>query len=124
MYVGKLWSGRVHDITIFKNEFSSINFRDKRVHVDLGFQGIEHVILYGQIAKPYKKPKGKLLGDFEKEVNRILSSFRVKVENALAGCKHFLINQIRSRVKHKEQIADHFELSAGLYNYKLQFSSN
>ncbi len=114
----------MHDITIFKREFSCIDFKGKRVHVDLGFQGIEHVLLNGQIAKPYKKPKGKLLGDFEKEVNRILSSFRVKVENALAGCKHFFINQIRSRVKDREQIAEHFELCAGLYNYKLQFSSN
>jgi hypothetical protein len=72
---------------------------------------------------PHKKPKGKLLGAFEKSVNKIFSSFRVRVENALAGCKSFLINQIRSRVKDREQILENFQLSAGLYNYKLKFST-
>ncbi|MDW8301765.1 MAG: transposase family protein [Bacteroidia bacterium] len=38
LYVGKLWSGSIHDITIFKNEFSWINFRGKRTHVDLDFK--------------------------------------------------------------------------------------
>jgi hypothetical protein len=91
-------------MSIFKNEFSWINFRGKRIHVDLGFDGIEGIICNASVAKPYKKPKGKSLGAFEKRMNQIFSSFRVKVENALAGCKHFLINQIKSRMKDREQI--------------------
>jgi hypothetical protein len=123
LYVGKLWAGSVHDITIFKNECSWINFRGKRIHVDLGFQGMKVIICNGCVIMPHKKPKGKLLGAFEKSVNKIFSSFRVKVENALAGCKSFLINQIRSRTKNSEQIVENFQLSAGLYNYKLKFST-
>ncbi len=124
LYVGKLWTGSVHDITIFKDEFSWINFRGKRTHVDLGFQGMESIICNARVVKPHKKPKGKLLGDFERSINKIFSSFRVRVENALAGCKHFLVNQIRSRVKQKEQILENFQLTAGLHNYKLKFSIN
>jgi hypothetical protein len=44
--------------------------------------------------------------------------------NALAGCKSFLINQIRSRMKNREQIVENFQLSAGLYNYKLKLLLN
>jgi hypothetical protein len=72
---------------------------------------------------PHKKPKGKLLGAFEKSVNKIFSSFRVKVKNALAGWKSFLINQIRSRMKNREQIVENFQLCAGLYNYKFKFQT-
>jgi hypothetical protein len=82
------------------------------------------IIYNGCVIMPHKKPKGKLLGAFEKIVNKIFSSFRVRVENALAGCKSFLINQIRSRMKDREQILENFQLSAGLYNYKLKFSIN
>ncbi len=124
LYVGKLWTGSVHDITIFKDEFSWINFRGKRTHVDLGFQGMESIIYNARVVKPHKKPKGKLSGDFERSINKIFSSFRVRVENALAGCKHFFINQIKSRMKCREQILENFQLSAGLYNYKLKFSIN
>jgi hypothetical protein len=109
---------------IFKEEFSDLNFRGKRIHVDLGFQGIKSLICNARVVIPRKKPKGKSLDAFEKGINQIFSSFRVKIENAIAGCKHFLINQIRSRVKQKEQILENFQLTAGLHNYKLKFSSS
>jgi hypothetical protein len=43
--------------------------------------------------------------------------------NTLAGYKNFLINPIRSRMKNREQIVENFQPSAGLYNYKLEFST-
>ena len=94
------------------------------MHVDLGFQGIKDVIENAKVVIPFKKPKGKLLDELQKNINRIFSGFRVRVENALAGCKHFFINQIRSRFQQREQILENFQLSAGLHNYKLKYSSN
>lgn len=60
------------------------------------------------VAKPCKKPEGKLLDEFEKSVNNTFSSFKVRVENALAGCKNFFINQIKSGTKDREQILENF----------------
>lgn len=122
-YVSPLYAGSVHDMTVFKNELSNIDFGGRRVHVDLGFQGIKDVIKNACVIIPFKKPKGKALDELKKGINKVFSSFRVKIENAYAGCKHFLINCIRSRVHEKEQILEHFQLSAALNNFKIKFSS-
>jgi hypothetical protein len=58
------WAASVHDITIFKNECSWINFRGKRIHVDLGFQGMKVIICNGCVIMPHKKRKGKLLAKY------------------------------------------------------------
>lgn len=55
--------------------------------VDTGFQGIlkQHV----NTLIPKKATRGKPLTGAEKEENRVISSFRVIVENAIAGIKRF-----------------------------------
>lgn len=124
LYIGKLWAGSIHDVKILKEELSQIDFRGKSVHVDLGFQGIKDMIKNAKVIIPFKKAKGKSLDELEKKLNRIFSGFRVRVENALAGCKHFFINQIRSRFQQREQILENFQLSAGLHNYKLKYTNS
>ena len=66
------------------------------VTVDSGFQGVNHPGLL----IPKKGSKRKPLTDGEKESNRIISSFRVSVEHAIAGVKRFgvLSGRFRNRI--------------------------
>lgn len=68
---------------------------------------------------PKKKPPGKQLSWDEKETNRIISSYRVIVEHAIAGIKRYRCMSEKLRNK-KPFIDDTFLLfTAGLWNYHL-----
>lgn len=95
--------------------------KDVEVFVDTGFQGIrqKHANTY----IPQKRTKGKPLTDEQKQWNKLISSIRVPIEHAIGGIKRYQSVTQTFRNK-KQQLADAFILlSAGLWNYHLQFSS-
>ena len=60
----------------------------------------------------------------QKSANKLMSQFRVVVENAIAGMKRYqiLVQKLRTQA---EQFADDIiELCAGLWNFKLSFKNN
>ena len=86
--------------------------------VDTGFQGVlkQH---YNTLI-PKKATKGKPLTLHDKENNRIISSFRVVVEHAIAGIKRFNIvaTTLRNRKVYFDDLV--MELSCGLWNFHLK----
>jgi DDE superfamily endonuclease len=107
-YVGPVSPGTKSDINAFREELKDISFVGKDVLVDLGFYGLKESETGGKIVMPHKKPKGKELTGEQKAENKNISAVRVIVENAIAGCKHFLICQTRNRFKIRERIDDFF----------------
>lgn len=88
---------------------------DRRA-VDLGFLGIEAEGV--RVFIPEKKPKGKELTQYQKELNSLMGSIRVKVEHAIAGIKRLKIirNQIRL---HGWQAGDRMmNIACGLHNLR------
>jgi hypothetical protein len=81
-------SGRRHDKRLADKDslFEHIP-EEVALWVDTGFQGVRRQHMNTLI--PKKATKGKPLTCAEKEENRIISSFRVIVENAIAGIKRF-----------------------------------
>ena len=81
-------SGRRHDKRL-ADKVSLFEHIPERVAVwvDTGFQGI--LKQHANTCIPKKHGRGKPLSDDEKENNRIISSFRVVVEHAIAGIKRF-----------------------------------
>ena len=79
--------GKCHDFEIHKD--SDPLPPQSRVYVDSGYQGLDK--RHKQTELPYKKPKGGRLSASEKEYNRGLSSFRVRVENKIRELKIFQI---------------------------------
>ena len=69
----------------------------KRVHLygDSGYQGYDKD--HRSFDFPYKKPKGRELNEEEKEYNRGLGSFRVRVEHRIGRTKRFKILSERHR---------------------------
>jgi hypothetical protein len=60
-----------------------------RVHADSAYQGYEKEHPATEI--PYKRPPGGRLAEDEREYNRALASFRVRIEHVFARLKSFRI---------------------------------
>ncbi|MFP4091601.1 MAG: HARBI1 family protein [Cyclobacteriaceae bacterium] len=118
IYLGETFEGSVHDKSMYDQ--AELKFPDQwhSLWVDLGFLGLkaEGVEVY----MPEKKPKGKKLSNFQKELNTLIASIRVKVEHAIAGVKRLKIirNQIRL---HGWQKRDRMmNIACGLHNLRCQ----
>ena len=122
LVVTKQKSGRRHDKRLADKEsvFEMIP-KEITVFADTGFQGEQKT--HTNICMPKKKSKGKPLTFDEKELNKLISSYRVIVEHAIGGLKRFRCMSEKLR-NHKAYIDDTFILlSAGLWNYHLSFST-
>lgn len=111
-------SGRRHDKRLADKEHLLTSLpREVALFVDTGFQGAAKLHSYTYI--PKKRRKGKPLTIAEKEMNRLISSYRVVVEHAIGGIKRYRCVSEKLR-NHKNFIDDTFMLlSAGLWNYHL-----
>jgi hypothetical protein len=88
--------------------------------VDLGFVGIEKDYPHLDVSIPHKSSKLHPLTPDQKADNRVISSFRILVEHAIAGIKRFrcLTDTYRNK---SQATADQFMLIAcGLWNYHLR----
>lgn len=118
IYLGETFEGSVHDKSMYDQ--AALKFPDQwhSLWVDLGFQGLkaEGVEVY----IPEKKPKGKEISNFQKELNTLIASIRVKVEHAIAGVKRLKI--IRNQVRlHGWQKRDRMmNIACGLHNLRCQ----
>jgi hypothetical protein len=84
---------------------------------DTAFIGEARV--HPNILIPKKKTKKNPLTEDEKEMNKLISSYRVIVEHAIGGIKRYRCMSEKLR-NHKAFIDDTFILlSAGLWNYHL-----
>lgn len=111
-------SGRRHDKRLADKEHLLTSLpKEVALFVDTGFQGAAKLHSYTYI--PKKRRKGKPLTIAEKEMNRLISSYRVVVEHAIGGIKRYRCVSEKLR-NHKNFIDDTFMLlSAGLWNYHL-----
>lgn len=111
-------SGRRHDKRLADKEDILKQIPKKiKVMADTAFVGSDKD--HPNIFLPKKKPKGRELTAHEKEINKIISSYRVIVEHAIGGIKRYRCMSERLR-NHKPFIDDTFLLlSSGLWNYHL-----
>ena len=116
IYLGETFEGSHHDKALYDQ--AELVFPDQLhcLWVDLGFLGIEADGV--RVFIPEKKPKGKELTQYQKELNSLMASIRVKVEHAIAGVKRLKIirNQIRL---HGWQARDRMmNIACGLHNLR------
>jgi hypothetical protein len=91
--VSPSYPGSHHDLTIRRTGPPLPN--GARGYVDSAYQGYDKE--HPNLEFPYKKPKGGALTSEEKEYNRALSSFRVRVEHRIGRTKRFRIAGDRFR---------------------------
>lgn len=115
-------SARRHDKRMADKDLLFENIPENiDVFVDTGFLGVKQK--HSNTFIPTKRSNGKSLTDEQKQWNKLISSIRVPIEHAIGGMKRYQSVTQTFRNK-KQQLADTFILlSAGLWNYHLQFSS-
>jgi hypothetical protein len=83
---------------------------------DSGYQGLQNIC--GNALIPFKGSKHNPLTQAQKAYNRMLSSYRVVVENVIRFLKRFRILADRYRNRRK-RFALRFNLIAAIYNQEL-----
>jgi hypothetical protein len=120
-YLSQSGGGKTHDYRLLHEEFPCEEewFKQHRVRVDLGFQGIEKDYQCEEVCIPHKKPKKQELTEEQKEENKKLASQRIRVEHALSGLKRYriLVDQLRLRDYTKYDVI--LGVCAGLWNFYL-----
>jgi len=114
--VSRSHPGRCHDLTIRRD--GPPLPKQARGYVDSGYQGYDRD--HPNLEFPYKKPKSGALTSEEKEYNRALSSFRVRVEHRIGRTKRFRIVGDRFR----NPLGTHHtktSIIAGLVNIEAEF---
>jgi len=96
--VSESYPGSKHDIKIAEEEQTVQKFPEQTCQrFDAGFQGIDKKNPDHYIVIPIKKPKGKELSSFQKELNTMHSKRRIRVEHAFSRIKKFKICSQRYR---------------------------
>lgn len=118
MYSSRLYDGSVHDYTIFKEVFSTIELKKYRVHVDAGFIGIRDFIDCKHVFIPHKATRNNPLTKLQKTVNAVLAGHRVCIENSIARMKAYFVLRVENRMRDKSKLQDAVQLCLGLANFK------
>jgi hypothetical protein len=122
--ISDTYSGKTHDKAIIDNEKTVEKFPKFVSHrFDLGYQGLVKEYPDTYVILPQKKPIKKELSSFAKELNKINSRYRVKVEHALSRLKKFrILGQLfRNPIKSHNVV---FRGVAALLNFKLDCAMN
>jgi len=116
LFVSDSVCGKMHDKKIADTMYS---FTSSCVlYQDTGYQGYnpENVT----IMQPVKKPKGRVLTPEEKEYNREISSFRVRVEHAIGSIKFMRIVKDECRLRANNFVRRIFKTCAALHNFRIK----
>lgn len=112
--------GKVHDKKMSDKNMIARGIPDEiAILVDTGFQGLQKQ--HPNILMPKKKPRGGLLTDEEKEMNKLISSVRIVVEHAIGGMKRFRC--VADIYRNKNGFDDKLvNVAAGLWNLHVQMT--
>jgi hypothetical protein len=108
--------GRKHDFRIRKEETPLPLNTEK--YVDLGYQGLQKIT--SKVTLPFKRKKGQRLTKEQKQHNRKLASFRMKIEHKFREIKIFKIMSETYRNFGKKHHL-RFNIIAGIINMKHGF---
>jgi hypothetical protein len=112
--------GRIHDKKLADKSLLACRIPDDvAILADTGFQGLQH--LHPNVLLPKKKPRGGMLTDDERAMNRLIASVRMKVEHAIGGMKRFRC--VSDVYRNKNGLDDRFvNTAAGLWNLHVQMA--
>ena len=110
--------GRVHDKKLLDKSVLHIP-ESVSILADTGFQGLQKK--HGNCLIPAKKPRGGVLTDAQKAMNRLISSTRIVVEHAIGGMKRF--RAVSDIYRNKNGLDDRLmNVAAGLWNLHIQMA--
>jgi hypothetical protein len=115
LFVSPTLAGRTHDKHIADHYYSIP--QGCTLWQDSGYQG------YGpegvSIRQPKKKPRTSELSKEQKELNRYISTFRVRVEHAIGSVKRYRIVKEECRLRKNRFVDKVFLSCAALHNFRV-----
>lgn len=116
--ISETYPGRVHDITIEKQEKKINEIPEETFHVlDLGFLGVNNLYPRHYIVLPPKRRKGTELTKFEKDLKKTHSRERIPIEHVFARMKRYnIVKHYRGPDSRFGQVFDNI---AALHNLSL-----
>lgn len=117
LFMSNSFEGAIHDKTIW-DEFD-IELGDQPLLADLGFLGIDKT--HPTTILPFKKPKGGKLRETQKQLNKAISSLRVKVEHVFAAIKRLKIIRDKIRLKSYDIRDQMMRIATALHNLRVDF---
>jgi hypothetical protein len=118
LYVSPSVCGKTHDKKIADTAYT-LSSRC-RLYQDTGYQGYKPkgVVIF----QPVKKLRGGELTAGEKEYNRKISSFRVRVEHAIGSVKHMRIVKDECRLSADNFVRRIFRTCAAIHNFRIKIN--
>ena len=113
-FLSPSFTGSTHDKPIFDE--LDIQTRGVPFLLDLGFLGAEED---ETIILPYKKPKGGQLNPVQKQLNKTISSLRVKIEHAFAGLKRLKMIKEKIRIPCYMKRQRIVKIAAAIHNLRV-----
>jgi hypothetical protein len=118
LFVSESVCGKTHDKkiadTVYAFPYPCVLYQDT------GYQGYKPEGVC--TVQPMKKPKGKQLTLQQKECNREISSFRVRVEHAIGSAKRMRIVKDECRLRAGNFVGKVFKTCAALHNFRIKSS--
>ena len=118
-FLSPSYTGSTHDKTVFGELELTIN--EVPFLLDLGFLGVnedENIVL------PFKKPRGGSLTPVQKQLNKAISSLRVKVEHAFAGMKRLKMIKNKIRIPCYQKRQRIVKIAAAIHNLRIAFRTH
>ena len=118
LFVSPSVCGRMHDKKMADTMYSFPY--PCQLYQDTGYQGYrpEGVTVF----QPIKKPRGRDLTSEEKEYNRKISSFRVRVEHTIGSAKHMRIVKDECRLRANNFVQRIFSTCAAMHNFRIKIN--
>jgi hypothetical protein len=117
LYVSPTFDGRVHD-----KKIADVAYRTSKgftlTQQDTGYQGYRPEDV--GIVQPEKKHKGKELTVKQKQNNRIISSFRGRIEHAIGSIKRYRTVKDECRLRKNLFVEIVFTLCEALHNFRIK----
>jgi hypothetical protein len=118
LFVSQSVPGKMHDKkiadTMYAFPYPCVLYQDT------GYQGYNPES--SMIMQPIKKPKGRELTEEEKEYNRKISSFRVRIEHVIGSAKYMRIAKDECRLRANEFPHKIFRTCAALHNFRIKIN--
>ena len=90
------------------------------LYQDTGYQGYKPEGV--RIEQPVKKPKGRELTSEEKEGNRKIASFRIRIEHAIGSAKRMRIVKDECRLRDDNFVERIFITCAAIHNFRIRIN--
>lgn len=117
LFLSDSYEGTVHDKALWDDLV--VEPFDQNLLVDLGFLGIDKT--HPNTILPFKKPRKGKLTQAQKQINKVISGLRIRIEHAFSGVKRLKIIRNKIRLKSYDIRDQMMRIATALHNLRVYF---